>query len=386
MSEQNKQNKQKNTAAAAPVAAAAPAAPEAAPATSTELAPATTTEVAVAVAVDVPVHELVRKYSAAMPQLAAYVQQVVPPAAGEIQRALALLPEKKREAFTAALARMNPVKAGQHTTRQEFRLPEMRVFHGTGTDELRPSDCPQGGIYTTDGRVLSAPKDALANLKHNPKHAKLTTSVIGFVIGVHEAHTFWPPRNGGNPPGVEVRANMPICRSLDRKRGDYFGACDACAYRPFKDGKANKDACRNEDHIYFVLADFSGVYRFVLHGKSIKPGSAAIKKKTRPWTSYYEQAFELEAHEAKEGTSKWYEIKASVATDVDSPTSEEAALLDTLVRQVDYEVYLPQMHAVYTAEPKAVASVGGDADLDAMLKNAGAPDAGGAKDFSKNNV
>lgn len=388
----NKQNKQNTqTPAAAPAAAAPASAPAPAPeppaAASSELATTSPAEVVA----DVPVHALTKRYTEVLPQLVAYLEQVAPPAPGEIQNALAALPPEKRAAFTAALARMNPVKAGQHTTRQEFRLPEMRMFHGTGTDELRPSDCPQGGIYTTDGRVLAAPKDALANLKHNPKHAKLGTTVTGFVIGVHEAHTFWPPRNGNLPAGVESRSNMPICRSLDRKRGDYFGSCEACANRPFRDGKANKDACRNEDHIYFVLSDFSGVYRFVIHGKSIKPGSAAIKKKTLPWPAYYEHAFELEAKEAKQGTDRWFELTASIATDVPDPSEQEAALLNALVRQVDYEIYLPQMYAIYTTEPKANASAGTASDMDALLKNAGAPGAapstpGGTKDVSKNNL
>lgn len=392
MSNNNKQNKQntQNPAAVAPATPASASAPtpEAPTAPSTELATTTSSEVVV----DVPTHALTKRYSEALPQLAAYVEQVAPPKSGEIQAALANLSEAKRAAFAAALARMNPVKAGQHTTRQEFRLPEMRMFHGTGTDELRPSDCPQGGIYTTDGRILAAPKDALANLKHNPKHAKLGTTVTGFVIGVHEAHTFWPPRSGNLPAGVEMRSNMPICRSLDRKRGDYFGSCEACAHRPFKDGKPNtKDACRNEDHVYFVLSDFSGVYRFVIHGKSIKPGSAAIKKKTRPWTAYYEHAFELEAKEAKLGTDRWFELTASIATDVADPSAEEQALLDALVRQVDYEVYLPQMYAIYTTEPKVSANAGSASDMDALLKNAGASAAAptgpsGTKDVSKNNL
>jgi hypothetical protein len=376
----NKQNKQNTQSSDT----AAPTGPSAA--TSSELATVSSAEVAEDVA-DVPVHALTKRYSDALPHLATYLERVLPPTPGELQNALAGLSPEKRAAFTAALARMNPVKAGQHTTRQEFRLPEMRVFHGTGTDELRPRDCPQGGIYTTDGRILAAPKEALSNLKHNPKYAKLGTTVTCFVIGVHEAYTFWPPRSGNNPPGVEVRPNVPICRSLDRKRGSYFGACEACAYRPFKDGKANtKDACRNEDHLYVVLSDFSGIYRLVVHGKSIKPCSAAIKKKTRPWVTYYEHAFELEAKEARQGTDRWFELTASVATDVPDPSEQEAALLDVLVRYVDYEVYFPQLYTIYTTEPKVNENNGSVSDMDELLKNANAVLSGQMKDFSNNNL
>lgn len=383
MSKQNKQNTQNTQTVSTPAPAPEP---PAAPEPSSELAVAEdrTSEV-------VPVHALTQRYKESLPQLEQYLDQVLPPAPGEIKTALTTLSPEKRAAFTAALARMNPIKAGQHTARTEFRLPEMRVYQGTGADELRPADCPTGGIYTTDGRVLAAPKAALVNLRHNPKHAKLGTTVSGYVIGVHEAHTFWPPRSGNNPPGIEVRANVPICRSLDRQRGDGFGACAACSYRPFKDGKpvkggkANKDGCRNEDHVYFVPADFSGVYRLVVHGKGIGPGSAAIKKKTRPWTSYYEHAFELEAKEITEGTDRWFELNASVASDTPDPNEAEAALLSALQRQVDYEVYLPQMHAIYTSEPKYANTAASGSDMDELLKNAGGAPAGatGSKDVSK---
>jgi hypothetical protein len=376
----NKQNKQ-NTAPA--VATATPTSPvlETPAASAIEVAaPATST--AIEVTADVPVSALTKRYKDALPHMAAYLDQVTPPNPGEIQDALAALSPEKRAAFTAALSRMNPIKAGQHTSRSEFRLPEMRVFQGTGTDELRPSDCPQGGVYTTDGRILSAPKEALANLKHNPKYKNLDTTVRGFVIGVHEAHTFWPPRSGNLPPGIEVRTNAPICRSVDRQRGDYFGSCAACTHRPFMDGKANsKDACRNEDHIYFVPADFSGVYRIVFHGKSIKPGSAFIKKKTRPWAAYYEHAFELDAKAVVRGQERWFELTASVASEVPDPSAEEEALLNALVRQVDYEVYFPQLYAIYTAEPKVLADAGSSSDMAALLKNAG--NVGSTKDVSK---
>ena len=344
---------------------------------STEIVPAPATDIAV----DVPVSALTQKYINALPEWQQYLEQVAPPAPTEIDHALAKLSDDKRKAFLGALSRMNPVKLGQHTSRREFTLPDIRTYHGTGNDEMRPSDCPTGGIYGTDGRLLAAPKAALANLKHNPKHAKLGTTVAGFVVGVHEAGTFWPPRSGNMPEGVEVRANMPICRTLDRKRGDYFGSCAACTYRPFKDNKPNKEACRNEDHVYFVLADFSGVYRVSFSSTSIKPGSGAIKKKSRPWDAYYSHVFELDARERTEGSNRWFELSAEVSTEVPDPTEEEAALLNALTRQIDYEIFFPRLYALYTTEPKASTTQGTTSDMDALLGNV----AGGEKkDVSKN--
>jgi hypothetical protein len=374
MSNKNKQNKQNDvptTHNEIPMEATA------------EIVPSspTTTDLTV----DVPVNALLKKYADALPEWQQYLEQVAPPTQGEIDRALSALPDDKRKAFLAALARMNPVKLGQHTSRREFSLPDIRVYHGTGNDEMRPGDCPTGGIYGTDGRLLAAPKAALANLKHNPKHAKLGTTVPGFVIGMHEAGTFWPPRSGNLPAGIEVRANLPICRTLDRKRGDYFGSCDACAYRPFKDGKPNKDACRNEDHAYFVLADFSGVYRIVFSSTSIKPGSAAIKKKSRPWEAYFSHPFELESRERTEGSNRWFELAAEVAADLTDPTGEELTLLNALTRQVDYEIFFPRLHAMYTTAPKASTTQGTTSDMDALLGSVGGPESS-KKDVSGHNL
>lgn len=334
---------------------------------------------------DVPLSALTKKYAEALPEWQQYLEQVAPPTPGEIDRALASLQENKRKAFLSALARMNPVKLGQHTSRRDFNLPDLRVYHGTGNDEMRPAECPTGGIYGTDGRLLAATKATLPSLAYNPKFRDLGTTVRGFVISMHEAATFWPPRTGQLPPGIEVRANVPICRTLDRKRGDYFGSCDACVYRPFKDGKSNKDACRNEDHAYFVLADFSGVYRVVFSGTSIKPGSAAIKKKTRPWPSYFSQAFELDARERTEGSNRWFELTAEVSATVAAPDETESALLSALTRQIDYEIFFPRVYAIYTSPPKASVTQGAVSDMDSLLAAAGgASDA--KKDVSNKNL
>ena len=332
---------------------------------------------------DVPLSAIVRKYIDVLPEWQQYLEQVAPPQLGEVDSAVQGLPEGKRKAFLAAVARMNPVKLGQHTARREFTLPDVRVYHGTGNDEMRPPECPPGGIYSTDGRLLAATPETLPNLKFNPKYTALSTALRGYVISIHDAATFWPPRNGALPEGVDTPPNVPICRSLDRKRGDYFGACAACAWRPFKDGKVNKDACRNEDHVYFVPADFSGIYRIIFSGTSIKPGSAAIKKKSRPWDAYFSAMFDLEAKVRTEGSNRWFELTASVSAGAPEPTPEEIALLSVLTRQIDYEVFFPRLHTTYTTPPKAQAQ-GSSTDMDALLNRVSG--GGAKKDVSGNNL
>jgi len=377
MSKQNKQNTTTTpTATPTPAAEAATTEAPVTEAAATEAAPetalATTTE---APSELVSASALVKKYQAALPPHAQYLSQVSPPTADELTDAIAALPAANKAAMIDAFARMNPVKIGQHTAKRDFTLPDIRVFHGTGPDEQRPADCPTGGIYSNDGRVLAAPKEALANLRFNPKYKDLKEVLSGYVIGVHEAATFWPPRNGPPPEGVVIRNGSPICRSIDRERGDYFGSCKACAYVAFKDGKLNRDACSNEDHVYVVLADFSGVYRIVFKGTSMKPGSRAIKTKSKSWPAYYAHAFDLDARPETQGTNRWFELNANVSSAPD-PTPEQTEVLNILARQIDFQIYYPALYRTYTTEPKMSQTQGTTADMDDLLKKVGG--AGGA--------
>lgn len=400
----NNKNKQNTQASSTPAAAAAPAAPPVESAT--EAAP--TEPAAADTALAVTAHDsaeesgivstsaLLQKYAKALPDHAQYLSQVSPPTKDEIGDAIKSLPQADMERMIAAFARMNPVKIGQHTAKRDFNLPDIRIFHGTGTDEQRPAACPQGGIYTTDGRILAVPKENVETLNYNPRYKGVGTAFAAFVIGVHEAGTFWPPRNAPPPEGVEVRNNVPICRTMDRQRGDYFGDCKTCTYQPFKDGKANKDACRSEDHLYVVLADFSGIYRLVVSSTSVKPGSRAVKTKSKSWSSYYEHAFDFDARANSQGTNRWYELNANVSNTPD-PEPEKVTLLNALARQIDFQIYYPTLHRIYTTEPKMSAAKGNAADMDDLLKNAaggGAPGAGAApapasapkRDFSNGNM
>lgn len=391
MSKPNKQNTQNTTPAPASTPAeSAPVAAESAPAEAVaEVVPATETGITVtggeavteAPSELVATSALLKKYQAALPAHAQYLSQVTPPNRDELSEAIEVLPSANKAAMVEAFSRMNPVKVGQHTAKRDFSLPDIRIYHGTGTDEQRPGDCPTGGIYSTDGRVLAAPKEALANLRFNPKHTNLKEVLSGYVIGVHEAATFWPPRNAPPPEGVEVRNNMPICRSIDRERGDYFGSCKSCVYLAFKDGKPNKDACRNEDHVYVVLADFSGVYRIVVSGTSVKPGSRAVKTKSKSWSSYYAHAFDFDARAETQGTNRWFELNANVSSAPD-PTPEQTAVLNILARQIDFQIYYPTLYRIYSTEPKMSQKQGSTADMDDLLKKVGggapAPGAGPA--------
>jgi hypothetical protein len=291
-----------------------------------------------------------------------YIEYVPPPAKGEVMGLVQHLNEAKRQNMQQAFKRMNPVKIGQHVAIRQNQLPEMRIYHGMGTDEQRPADAPTGCFYSTDGRVITAQKANLATLRHNPKYKDLRETIGVYIVGVQSARTFWPPRQNQTvdlPEGIEIRGNAPICRSLDRVRGEVFGDCDACEHRPFKDKEANPTVanCRNEDHIYVVLADFSGIYRLSVSGTSM-PTAASMGKKSKTWEFYWQHAFELSLTEETKNGNRVFELKADVLPEESDPTPEESDLLNAIARQIDYEVYLPGMERIYAA--KYVSSVTGN--------------------------
>jgi len=331
----------------------------------------------------VPVNALVKKYSEVLPHLATYIQQFSPPTKKEIASAVENLPPAERENMIKALAGMTPIKRGVHTAQRAFSLPEMRTYQGTGKDPLRPGETPKGGIYTTDGRILAAPKSALKMLQNDPRYKTLSDTVDVYVVSLIAAATFWPPRKAPNPPNVEIRPDVPICRSLDRKRGDKFGDCSVCNWRPFKEGGelpdgTQPDYCRFEHHVYVVPVDFSGIYRFVFSGTSIGPGSAAMDKKSKPWPTPWTKRFTLEAKETTNAKGTFFQVAADISSNSTPNTPEADVLLNLFAGQIDFEIYFPGLAAIYNTKPVDQGSVGTAGDLDALIAGVEVPGAAAA--------
>jgi hypothetical protein len=309
---------------------------------------------------------------------------------GEIEAAIEELTPKSREAFDEMMSRLNPQKPGVHTSSENIRFNDLRVYHGPGSDPSRPKFAQPGSIYSTDGVLHTVPPS------HKELFPNTSTKLVAAVIAYMEARTFWAPKDDkGNvllPPGVELKGNVPICRSLDRKRGDRMGVCQECPYKPFKDGKYDPKACKDEVHLFLVLKGYAGIYRMVLSGTSVKTGSGQIRKQASNWKSPWQYFFEFDTTEHTKGTQRWFQIESRVATDLENPngipTSEtDYRLLELLSRKFDNEMYYQGLVQIYTRSQNATS---GEKTADGNELLAGATAAGTAgprpTDYSQNNV
>ena len=323
------------------------------------------------------------------PLEARYLRQIQPVTDEELSEALKTLPEAQRGAFQKALDRMNPVKIGSHSRRRDgLTIFDVRINHGTGNDETRPKGTPEGGLYSTDSRILATSDRDLAAALRAPE------LFDAYVIFDRKGNTYWPPRDDDKKDdGGESRSNAPLCRSVDAEKGDVFGACDACPNRPFVNGsKPGDDECRGEIVLYVVPADFSGIYRFVFTGTNTKAGRSLITK-FAVWGEKWDHPFAFKTRketDKNDSKRRWFVVEAEPQRSV-VPTPEERAFLLLLARKIDTEVFWTERRRIHLAASKAKpVTPPQKANLAGLLASSQAatpalPAAGPLKDLSKGN-
>jgi hypothetical protein len=301
---------------------------------------------------------------------ARYLKQTQPVTDDELQEALKPLPAAKREAFSQALERMNPVKLGSHSRRRDaLTIFDLRINHGTGNDETRPKGTPEGALYSTDSRIQATGDRDLAAALRAPE------ILDAYIIIDRRGNTYWPPNEddtdkAGKTEETEARSRAPLCRSIDGEKGDVFGSCEACPNRPFKNGsKPEEDECRGEIVLYVVPVDFSGVYRFVLNGTNTKAGREIIKKYA-PWRENWDHPFAFKTRKEvskKDSKQRWFIVEADPQRNV-VPSAEERAFLRALTRKIDTEVYWVERRRIHLAASRAKPpTLGAKANLAGLL-------------------
>ncbi len=319
----------------------------------------------------------------------------------ELEVAGEALPALAKTNLYAMLDRMNPQKPGVFIKSYGFRVPGAMVYHGTGNNEAKPELLPPGGIFSSEGRMLSVPQSHSAMLK-------VPATMRFYVLMVVDGYSWWPPRDKSIPlpPDVNPDSKAPICRSLDQKVGFRYGSCDACPNLPWKNGKMpEKDSCGTETTVYFVLADFSGIYSMTFAKTAIKEGALPIKKKANQWAKPWDFQFQIVTHPETgktDPTQKWYVPASSVYTDGEhpagvAPTEAEAALCALLCEKLQADVYLPQLASIYSraagghhqipagGAPEQQADMSGLA-AGVAIPGGVAPAQAAVVDYSKNNV
>jgi hypothetical protein len=314
----------------------------------------------------------------------AQLTSMTAPEEGELAAMVEGLPSEFQANFNDLVERMNPVREGVVSARAEFRVPELKLYHGVGDDAARPQSAPVGSIYTSDGSVLAAWD------KTQAKMLKIGQTFVGTVVAVQETRSWWRPRdkNFPLPPDVDPNSKAPICRSLDRARGTRYGACAACPHRPYVKGSYEPNGCQNDVRLYIVLRDFTGMYAMTVKGGSVKKAVVPIlRTKGVPWSVWFDFGLAEERNEQ----GRWFSMTAQAHVDDDHPqgiptTPEERNVLRALARTILHESYKPELEKIYRQQETSTPQSEEMADLDAVRASAEAAAAAAATDYSKNNL
>ena len=329
---------------------------------------------------DVPINVRTPEGLAALarlfPKQAKYFSMLKPASEEEGERLIQALTPEQQQAWRDGLERMQPEKIGGHSRASSGMSPfTVKIYHGTGNDPMRPELAAPGSIYSTDGRILAAASVEQARLLKLAGYT-CTESIEFYVIGLNKINANWGGDEEEETPGEkekekEKKARLPICSSLDRERGNLYGACATCDCRPFKDQKPQD--CRHEWRMYIVPADLSGVYRWTLAKTQTKFG-AKLEQMMRPWRSFWARPWVVKTKPEVDGDRKWFVPEFAQGA---SPTSPAvSAFLKALATQVDLELYWQSVVATHRRSYAHAKAAPAPANMDALLARARAAQGG----------
>lgn len=270
------------------------------------------------------------------------VLALVPPHPGEFAEITEGLPGEYQEKILAFIRKVRPKKQGVHTAREGFSPTDVKLFHGTGTDALRPRNALPGCLYTSESKILYEGPGAQA--------------IDIAVLNMFESRILWPPKEQGDTGGA---AKTPLCVSFDRKKGSRYGDCKDC---PNAQKRYDQGGCVREVVATFVDRDLTGIYTMHFGKSSLGAGEAMMKIAMRS-DEIYGRWFRMETQERTQGQNRWFVIKTAPVADAKNPKNEYTEkvlhpLLNAFSRLIDFDYYWPGLANSYDRLENASAEAG----------------------------
>lgn len=284
----------------------------------------------------------------------------------EYETARAALTPAAQERFDELMDRLTP-EAAFETGSRGFRPQTIKLKQGTSNDENCPEMCDSGGLYTSDGIVLTAPTEARA------KKGGVTTGIYVSLIAGWKGRVLFAPRvNNKVLPLKEfgdAKTEAPYCRSMDRlvgapvKNVQGIGKCPECPYRPWKT-QGEPNLCNDTVTCIFVVLRkeedgrftcFDGLYEMTFARSAAPTGNhiqALAEKGRDPW----ERILRISVKEEKGKAEGVYFIpEASGVTNEENGkpmtvSREDSAMLKLLRDQMLVSYYYPSLAGVYRRE------------------------------------
>jgi hypothetical protein len=267
------------------------------------------------------------------------------PTATEMRTILDALTPEVREKVEGLFDSLNTVNDGLLGDVEPRLVHDMKLYHGVGSDPLRPKSVNKGQFYSTNGMTFDE-------------------SFVGAVLAITSGRTLWPPRGSST--------NSPICYSADGEMGSEFGECGKCEYaqKKYLDGGCSRDMT-----VYFVDREFTGIYSIKFSKTSYANGitlSKILQQLKVMWSKWVQ--FEAGEQTAKGNT--WHTVKAGLLPvtaknkdDVIVPV-ELLPVLRALNALIVGDVYLPRVAKLYNRETEEVV-VSGEGSSGASVDDGG---------------
>ena len=250
----------------------------------------------------------------------------------ELQQILMDLPEELQEKMSNIYRAMSGKKRGAiggDTDTSSFL--SLHLYHGVGTDPMRPEDLPVGNFYGSSGTDFGK-------------------EFVGTVLAYTKGRAMLGDKNLGED------TSRPLCSSWDRKVGNSYGDCDVCPFRPWKDGKINR--CGNDILFYFLDKEMTGIYT-LRFAKTSEGGGRQLAKLAGTTIDLWSRWYRIYAEKQKSGDGK-QEYRVLKATPWTPPTGESALVPDALqnvCEMLSHSIVskhiLPRINTIYQDGAKA---------------------------------
>jgi hypothetical protein len=250
----------------------------------------------------------------------------------EMQQTLLDLPEDLQEKMSNIYRSMSGKKRGAiggDTDTSSFLA--LRLYHGVGSDPMRPEDLPVGNFYSSAGNDFGK-------------------EFVGTVLAYTKGRAMLGDKNQGED------TSRPLCSSWDRKVGNSYGNCDVCPFRPWKDGKPNR--CGNDILFYILDKDMTGIYT-LRFSKTSEGGGRQLEKLAGTTFDLWSRWYRIYAEKQKSADGKM-EYRVLKATPYNPPAGETALVpdeLQTVCEMLSHSIVskhiLPRINAIYQDGAKA---------------------------------
>lgn len=300
-----------------------------------------------------------------LPHKAHRLKKFVRASDDDFGNAYSALDPASQDAVDELLARMSGDKMGIEDDSKGFRPMTLKIRQGANNDANCPELCDVGGIYTSDGRVLTAPTELLAKKGGVPLSQRL------IVLASWHGRVMFAPRVNGVvtplPEFGDASTNIPYCQSMDRQKGrpvknvPNVGTCKGCPYEPWK-VRGEPNLCTNQVSAVILLVRtdsngniivFDGLYQ-VDFSKTSEPAGQNLHEAVAKGKYAWEFMAELMTKKVagKPGQSDYYVYETKLVTDgsgrpLKTPDAN-LPMLEVFWKKLMAEYFYPRLGFIYS--------------------------------------